>query len=66
MNRLTRPVSFMRLESSEKFYLDCPIDVYPGTELRRIEVPRELARYVSSLQDEIASLERRLKEALRT
>ena len=56
--RLTRPVNIMQLDSPQKFFIDCPIDVFPNMELRRIEVPRELARYICELQETIASYER--------
>jgi len=40
-----------------KYYIDCPIDVEMfGPEIRRIEIPRELAIYISNLQQEIAKL----------
>lgn len=36
-----------------KYYIDCPIDVeMSGPELRRIEIPRALAIYISNLQHE--------------
>jgi len=56
-NRLMRPVNIMQLEHPQKFFIDCPIDVYPNVELRRIEVPRELARYICEMQDIIARYE---------
>lgn len=62
MNRLLYPVNIMELENPKKFFIDCPIDVYPDSELRRIEVPRELARYLYELQEKVARLERENRE----
>lgn len=40
-----------------KYYIDCPIDVeMSDPELRRIEIPRALAIYISNLQQEIIEL----------
>lgn len=63
MKRLSRPVNIMQLEEPERFFIDCPVDVYPNVEIRRIEVPRELARYIVSLQDEIEHLEKEFRES---
>lgn len=39
------------LGEPQRFYIDCPLDVEMiGPELRRIEIPRELARYITDLQ----------------
>ena len=42
-----------------RYYIDCPIDIYPthtngaDTEVRRVEIPRELAVYIESLKNEL-------------
>lgn len=52
-----------------RYYIDCPIDIYPhdiggpDQECRRIEIPRELARYIDTLQRTITRLEDQLKES---
>ena len=66
-NTLIRPVNMMRLEHPEKFYIDVPLDTYdlkmmPTTECKRMEVPRELARYIMALQEEVQGLEHFIKE----
>jgi len=63
MNRLIYPITMMQLESPQKFFIDVPIDVWPGQELRRIEVPRELARYIDELQKTVADLRRQADKA---
>lgn len=55
--RLGYPVNIMHLDEPEKYFIDCPIDTFPKSELRTIEIPRELARYITVLQDKIARYE---------
>jgi len=66
-NKLMRPVNIMRLEHPEIFYIDVPLDTYdlkmrPTTECKRMEVPRELARYIMALQEEMQGLESFIKD----
>ena len=46
-----------RLMSKHRYWIDCPLDVeLHDPEVRRIEVPRELALYIQRLQFENARL----------
>ena len=37
-----------------KYYIDCPCDSeMHGPQVKRIEIPRELARYIRNLQEQI-------------
>lgn len=46
-----------------KFYIDCPLDVEMNDpELRRIEIPRELAAYIDRIQIENENMRLELRE----
>ena len=51
-----------------QFFIDCPIDTWMddlggvATELKRIEIPRELALYIDTLQNEIKRLKNERKD----
>jgi hypothetical protein len=54
--KLHRPISIMTVGGADHpktYWIDCPIDVWPSQECRRIEIPRELCRYIMSLEREI-------------
>lgn len=50
-------------EYPRKFYIDCPLDLemHPP-QLKRIEIPRALALYIRSLQEENLNLRTELKK----
>ena len=63
MNIITVTAEPSSMEHPRKFYIDCPVDVeIEGAECRRIEIPRELALYITRLKDSNTMLRKKLKE----
>lgn len=45
-----------------RYFIDCPCDrEFDNQEIKRIEIPRELAKYINQLKDENAKLKHRTK-----
>jgi hypothetical protein len=66
--KLHRPISIMTVggaDHPQTYWIDCPIDVWPSQECRRIEIPRELCRYIMSLEREIDEVAEQAAEIAR-
>jgi len=56
--QIMETVSSHSLSQPHRYYIDCPIDVeMHEPEVRRIEIPRELAKYIKKLQSKVSSLQ---------